>query len=325
VRSHRTSPAPAGSSGRSLIAGALLVSVMASAMASIISVPAAAQPEYSAEAFLARLDRALSLARSGALDPSPSAMESVRNALGLPAVISINRGSVSLAPDPFLERLEGGTRADFEQAELHLGALASDIRASAGAGSDSPERLREALDRAYSGLGAVRPGLADRVRRAIGDFLGGMLQRLFSFSGTGSLIAWIVIVALLALVLSYLVRSRLVPESVVPSALRRAGGPSRGDPRQRAEEALLRGDHLEAVRALYEVLLATLARRGIVSDSPSLTAAECRVAVAKARPSLTPTVASATGVFERVVYGGRPAGLHDAQELLRADREAARG
>jgi hypothetical protein len=301
-----------------------MVSIVASAMAAIMAVPSAAQPQYSAEAFLARLDHARSLARSGALDPSPTAMESVRDALGLPAVVSTNRGSVSLPPDPFLERLEGAARADFERAEAHLDALVADLRASAGTGSQSPDRLREALDRAYAGLGRVRPGLVDRVRRAIGDFLGGVLQRLFSFSGTGSLIAWIVIVALLALILGYLVRSRLVPESVVPPALRRAPGQSRGDPRQRAEEALLRGDHLEAVRALYEVLLATLAGRGLVSDSPSLTAAECRMAVARARPSLTPTVSEATGLFERVVYGGRPAGPEDAQELLRADREAAR-
>jgi hypothetical protein len=54
----------------------------------------------------------------------------------------------------------------------------------------------------------------------------------------------------------------------------------------------------------------------------SLTAGECRRAVAAARPALYPAVEMATTAFERIVYGRAVPRPEDVQALRAADRAA---
>ncbi|MCW3037952.1 MAG: hypothetical protein JWM17_3264, partial [Actinobacteria bacterium] len=87
-----------------------------------------------------------------------------------------------------------------------------------------------------------------------------------------------------------------------------------------AREAMARGDLAEAVRARYGALLASLAGRGIVPDTPSLTAGECRRAVAGGLAGVYPVVAKATTIFESVMYGAAEATAGDVDTLAAAER-----
>jgi hypothetical protein len=69
-------------------------------------------------------------------------------------------------------------------------------------------------------------------------------------------------------------------------------------------------------------MVAALAARGLTTDSPSLTAGECRAAVARLRPGLYPLVAEATGTYERVAYGMAPADRNAVETLREAALQA---
>jgi len=63
-----------------------------------------------------------------------------------------------------------------------------------------------------------------------------------------------------------------------------------------------------------------LAGRGIVPDTPSLTAGECRRAVAGGLPGAYPVVAKATTIFESVMYGRAEATASGVDTLAAAER-----
>ena len=65
---------------------------------------------------------------------------------------------------------------------------------------------------------------------------------------------------------------------------------------------------------------AALAGRGIVPDTPSLTAGECRQAVAGGLPGAYPVVAKATIIFESVMYGRAEATAGGVDTLAAAER-----
>ena len=60
---------------------------------------------------------------------------------------------------------------------------------------------------------------------------------------------------------------------------------------------------VRAIRAQFRLLVHELAVDGVVPESPSLTAGECRVAVRSRARAASPLVDEATDAFERVVYG----------------------
>ncbi|TMK47981.1 MAG: DUF4129 domain-containing protein [Actinobacteria bacterium] len=110
---------------------------------------------------------------------------------------------------------------------------------------------------------------------------------------------------------------------IVPERRAAGDGPGRqGKPDwdRLAREAMARGDLVEAVRARYGALLAALAGRGIVPDTPSLTAGECRRAVAGGLPGAYPVVAKATTIFESVMYGRAEATAGGVDTLAAAER-----
>jgi hypothetical protein len=302
-------------------AASLILSVCIAATLNLYGI-AQAQARVSAEQYGDRLDLAIDLTELDDAAPSPARMELVRRALGLPVRVVVGEWSALIPPDPLLERLSGETTLDFQRAGAHLEAMRSALDTAVGRDVPSPESVQESLDRAYRSVIQIRPSLLERIRRAVGEFLAYLFYRLVNFAGPSSLLAWAVVVGLVAAALLLLRRARLVPERVLPGRGRARVVETGVDWRRRAQEALRAGDLPEAIRALYLVLISTLAGRGLLADAPALTAGECRAAVRRNRPSLYPLVARATESYERVVYGGVRPGKEDVDSLLEAEEGA---
>ena len=285
--------------------------------------PAAAQPAAAVppEVMTHRLLVAERAASDAAASPSPEAMRSIRALLGLPVRVAFADGEVlSITEDAFLDGLSGQRASDFRAAAEHLAALRDDLEKAVATAAPDRVRARAALADAYRGVRA-EVGWRERIASAVVDWFRSVLERLSDFSGAGSAIAWVIVAAILLVVLWLLTRIRLVPGRAVREAREQEAAVT--DWHRVAREALARGDEPEAVRALYRALLAELARRGVVPDSPSLTAGECRISVGRFLPGAFTDVARATGVFERVAYGRRALAAGDLDAMNRAE-EAAR-
>ena len=245
-------------------------------------------------------------------------MDAVRDALGLPSVVVFPEGDeMIVASDEMLASLAGRRGIDFELAARRLEAMHAAFERARGALPPDRAEVAAALERAYAGVSS-RPGLLQRIRRWIGGALESFLERLFSTGGFGTFVAWAVVAALLLAGVWGLTRA-VVPERRVRKGAARK--PEAVDWRRLSAEALARGDTPEAVRAHYQLLLQALASKGIVRDSPTLTAGECRSSVEGARPSLVPAVDRATGVFERVAYGEQNLLPGDLEAMQRAEEE----
>jgi hypothetical protein len=300
----------------SLIPGLLLAVTLS------LPATATAQSRFTAEEFADRLDRAIELTELGASAPSAARMEQVRDALSLPADVVVGGRAVFLPADPFLERLSGGTAVDFDRAGAHLEGIRHALDATVARDVPSPDRVDDSLDRAYREVIQIQPSLLERIRRAAGELIVWLLYRLVNFVGPSSVLAWVVLVGLLAAAVLLLRRARLVPERVLPGSGGSRAPETKVDWGRRAQEALRAGDLREAIRALYLALITTLAGRGLLADAPALTAGECRAAVRRSRPSLYPLVARATESYERVLYGGATPRQGDVESLLEAEAGA---
>jgi hypothetical protein len=290
-------------------------------VAVLLAAPAAhaAPARVSADEFATRLSNAERLAVIGASAPSPAAMDAVRDALALPSAVEFAEGDVIVVGlDDFLANLTGRHASHFDRAAQHIDAMRVALERARTAAPPDRAQVRAALARAYVGVSA-KPGVIQRIRRAIGSAITSFLERLLSNAGLGTFFAWAIVAVLLAAGIWGL--SRLaVPERRVRK--RAAIEEENVDWRQRALEALARGDEPEAVRARYRLLLKALASRGIVRDSPSLTAGETRRSVRRSeRPTLVPPVDEATAVFERVAYGEQQLRPGDLEAMQRAEEE----
>jgi uncharacterized protein DUF4129 len=280
---------------------------------------AATPPRVSAEAFAQRISDAERLAETGITSPSPEAMNAVRRALGLPITVVFPEGdTVVVGLDDFLRALTGRHASHFALASRHLGAMRMAFVLARTTSPPDRAAVRATLARAYAGVSA-HPGLLTRIRRAIAYALQSFVDRLLSNTGLGTFVAWAIVAVLLVAGVWGLTRLT-VPERRVRK--RSTVEMENVDWRRIAEEALARGDHPEAVRARYRLLLQALASQGILRDSPSLTAGECRRSVRRSdRPGLAPPVDEATTVFERVAYGEQPLRPGDLDAMQRAEEE----
>jgi hypothetical protein len=281
-----------------------------------IAVGASAQTAIPVEELRARLASAESLAEAGEADPSSARMTEIRDTLGFPLVVRIDGWTGSIE-DPALQRLDGEDPTDFRRAGVRIRALLGALERAVAARPVDPDDIETALEKAYQGAIQVEPGLVERIRRAVIEFIQGFLSRAFAFRGAGSLVAWAVIAGLGVLALWLLRRLRLVPETSMPVV----GSPTRServDWIARAEEAFRAGDLHGAVHAFYRGLLTSLSGRGLLMDVPGLTAGECRSTVRVARPDLFEAVSDATGTFERVAYGGAAPGPDEVDTMRRA-------
>lgn len=299
---------------------AVVATVVVTALAGSWS--AGAQETRTVDEHRQRLVSAAEVAEAGIRAPSPDRMREVRTLVGQDVVLIVDDHRIALGADPFLSGLEGTEPEDFRAAATHAGTLRSELDALVGSDPVQQDRLDAALARSYDG---VDPSLAirERVMRAIGDALARILEPLLRNRGTTSTVASVLLLLLgLGLVLWLARRLRVVPDAREP---RRSEGRTREvDWRRMAADALARGDLEAALRAEYRVLLHVLDARGVVDDAPSLTAAECRSAVARTQPGLAGPVRQATDAFERVAYGDQPVRREDVDAVQRAEREAAR-
>lgn len=309
------------------IAGTLLVAVPASARdapasareapASARSSTASAREAISADAFAARIATAHTLTIEAQSAPAPERMKAVRKALGLPVDVVLAAGAVTIASDPFLDRLTGRRGEDFRLAAEHLEVLQDELRRAATAEAPDRERIRAIVDDAYAGVRA-EPHLITRLRERAAGLLRSALETLVRATGTtaGKIVAIFVALAIVAAaVLIFVRRTRVVAER---SSRSRHADASVRDPRGALAEALARGDMEAAVRAQYQILIVELAGRDAVPDEPSLTAGECRRAVASSLRDAYSVVADATGRYERVVYADTEASRDDLDALARA-------
>ncbi|HET6776168.1 MAG TPA: DUF4129 domain-containing protein [Actinomycetota bacterium] len=286
-----------------------------------VTAPRAA-PITSAD-FLERLQEARQLAEAGALNPSPGAMDAVRARLGLPVQLLLPAGTVRIEAVPFLDRLRGEVPQDFDRAAQHLAAFSASVGSADSTSATDRAAVASALDRAYEGI--ATPGWLQRlgrnVREALARLLQALVEPLFRYRGFGSLIAWSVVLGVAVIMLLVL---RRLGVNLVPERSGSSADPTfvATDWHRLAEQAIRRGDLREAIRALFHALVVTLASRGVIAADPGVTAGECRSAVARAMPALYPSVAEATKAFERVAYGGAPAGQGEVDALRTANREA---
>lgn len=289
------------------------------AMGILLAAPAGAQPRpaISPEELLDRLEAAAVLAEDGVADPSPARMRQVEEAMGFPTVVRIEGADMAVPADPVMASLTGSSGGDFRRAADRLGALRDSLERATSAAPVDADVVESALTDAYRGVLQVDPGIIERIRRAIGELIQGLLARLFSFQGAGTIVAWAVLVGLGILAVWLIRRLRLVPETSMEVAGGGTGTP-RVDWIARAEDAVRAGDLHLAVHAFYRGLLGALSGRGLLIDAPGLTAGECRSTVRAVRPELFDAVADATGAFEQIAYGGAVPEPGDVDTLRRA-------
>lgn len=270
---------------------------------------------------LRALGRARDLALESEADPAPARMETVRAALDRPARVQLGRGTIELPPDPFLAELDGTSAEDFADAAERLGRLAEELRAAAGSESIDPDALAVALEDAYREVRA-RPTLAQRLWRFAEDLLTRFVEALAG-AGEGLGVAAAIVLGLLAAAGVWLLGRRLLVVADEHAPIHRPTTERPADWRREADAALAAGDLERAVRAQYRLLIHQLARRGLIRDTPSLTPAEARRAVAGAPRGVDDAVREAIAVFERMAYGAIPPERVEVERMRTAVEAAA--
>lgn len=183
------------------------------------------------------------------------------------------------------------------------------VMSGAGGGVD-PAEARDAARDILSGreYAEPEPSVLDRA-------LDWLLDRLASFLGTlagggpGSVIGWIVVLALVLGATWLLARALQVPATAGADHPQGVvyGTESRRDPDQWLAEARrleAAGDRRGALRCRYQALLAVVVREEVVDDVAGRTAREYDRLLAGAMPEVATASAELTSVFERTWYGG---------------------
>jgi cbb3-type cytochrome oxidase subunit 3 len=100
--------------------------------------------------------------------------------------------------------------------------------------------------------------------------------------------------------------------------------PSARELRERAEAALASGRAEDAVVDGFRALTTRQVERGRLDDLPGATAHEVAARLAMTFPHQRPRVNDSANLFDRVLYGDRPASPEQAAEVLTLDDELAR-
>jgi hypothetical protein len=95
------------------------------------------------------------------------------------------------------------------------------------------------------------------------------------------------------------------------------------DLRARADAALAQGRHEDALVDGFRALTARQVERGRLDDAPGATAHEVAGALATSYPHQRPRVDGSALLFDRVLYGERPATREQACSVLALDDELA--
>lgn len=290
------------------------------AVALVTAGAALAQPRIGADEWLDRLRLAAERAELRGAPPSSGRMAEVRAALGLPVEVLIGEWTVVLPADPVLERLSGGSAADFDLARSRLALLERSVQDSLARDVPAPQRVAAALEDAYRGVIQTRPEPFEAILRSIAEVIGSLVYRLGALvGGAGGALAWLLLIGItLGGLVVLLRRAGLVSDRMLPARSSRAAAYANVDWATKADDAARSGDLREAVRAFYLALVASLADRGLLANAPALTAGEVRSAVRRTRPPLADMVVPATESYERVVYGGDEPDRGDLEALRQA-------
>jgi hypothetical protein len=149
----------------------------------------------------------------------------------------------------------------------------------------------------------VTDWIFERVGQAISALVSG---------GRGSLIAWVIVIALLAGI-GYVIYRAVQGRGVVlrdgtaePVSIDTGHPPERWD--AEAAELEEKGDWRGALRCRYRSLIAALARAGVIDEVPGRTSGEYRADLRASLPAASSTFGPATDLFERAWYGNKPTG-----------------
>lgn len=186
------------------------------------------------------------------------------------------------------------------------------------------EEIRQAADEILSRPEFQEPprSLYQRVLDWIGDLISEAIGALVS-GGTGAIVAWALLLAVVALVAYLVVRTVQGDRRRSPADASVAFG-IEADDRRPADEWVADAERFEgegrwrdAIRCRYRAIVAGLARSGVVDEVPGRTAGEYRVLVGQGRPAVAEQFAGATDLFERAWYGedAGPEGSRSIREL----------
>lgn len=156
----------------------------------------------------------------------------------------------------------------------------------------------------------------------IGDLISETIGALVE-GGTGAVVAWALLIAVVAIV-AYLVVRTVQGDRRRPSSHVATGLATESDDRRPAEAWAAEAERFEgegrwrdAIRCRYRSIVAGLARSGVVDEVPGRTAGEYRVLVGHDRPTIAEPFAGATDLFERAWYGEEagPEGSRSMRDL----------
>ena len=197
------------------------------------------------------------------------------------------------------------------------------------------DEIRRAADEILSRPEFQEPprSLYQRALDWIGDLISEAIGALVS-GGTGAVVAWVLLLAVVALV-AYLVVRTVQGDRRRPSAGDATGLTIEADDRRPVDAWMADAERFEgegrwrdAIRCRYRAIVAGLARSGVVDEVPGRTAGEYRVLVGRGRPAVAEPFAGATDLFERAWYGedAGPEGSRSIRELAaRVDAGAGAG
>ena len=162
----------------------------------------------------------------------------------------------------------------------------------------------------------------DKLQELLGDVIGALV------GGTsGSILAWGVLLAIVAAV-TYLVvrgvqsgRGRRAADAAPQVAIESDVGRPFAEWDAEAARLEREGRWRDALRCRYRSLIAALAGAGVVEEIPGRTAGEYRTLVRGMRPQVDEPFGGATDLFERAWYGDEPTGPGESEDFRRlADR-----
>lgn len=172
---------------------------------------------------------------------------------------------------------------------------------------------------------APEPSLLERVRDWLLERLADLLRALTG-SGGGTVLAWVVLGALVALLVVLVTRVgrtvRRDPAGEVDTVIERRRPAVEW--RAEAERLEAAGDWKRALRCRYRALLADLVRYGVVRDVPGRTAGEYRREVEVRLPAASGEFAGASELFERAWYGDLPTGPQESERFRALADEVVR-